>query len=167
MSHTSEPQSFHALYVEHGEWLRHWLRRKLGCREQAADIAQDTFVRLLAQRQQVRLSFPRGYLSRIARSLMIDQYRRRLLEQAYLDSLAAAPTPVAFCAEQREMIMQALVQIDKLLDGLGTRTREVFLLAQLDGLKHVEIARQLGLSTNTVSKHFVRAMTHCLLLMDD
>ena len=103
MSHTSEPQSFHALYAEHSEWLRHWLRRKLGCREQAADIAQDTFVRLLAQRQQVRLSFPRGYLSRIARSLMIDQYRRRLLEQAYLASLAAAPPPVSICAGQREI----------------------------------------------------------------
>ncbi|MNP84016.1 putative RNA polymerase sigma factor FecI [compost metagenome] len=59
------------------------------------------------------------------------------------------------------------MEIDRLLDGLGGRTREIFLLAQLDGLSYVEIGRHLNVSVNTVKKHAVRALTHCLLLADD
>lgn len=159
--------SVESLYSGHHRWLTHWLRRHVRCPEQAADLAQDTFMRLISQRKQVLLSHPRAYLSRIARSLMIDQYRRRMLEQAYLESLAAWPEPVEISPEERQVILETLMQVDTLLDGLGARTREIFLLAQLDGMRHVEIARQLGISPNTVSKHFVRAMTHCLLMMDD
>lgn len=166
MSSTHDAQALQQIYSDHHGWLQQWLRRKTGCREQAADLAQDTFVRLLAQRK-LELSHPRAYLSRIAQSLMIDQYRRRMLEQAYLDSLAAMPEPVEISPQQRSLILETLLQIDTLLDGLGERTREIFLMAQLDGMSHVAIARQLGVSANTVSKHFVRAMTHCLLLMED
>ncbi len=35
------------LYAEHHQWLTGWIRRKLGCDESAADLTQDTFVRLL------------------------------------------------------------------------------------------------------------------------
>ncbi|MNE80004.1 putative RNA polymerase sigma factor FecI [compost metagenome] len=98
---------------------------------------------------------------------MIDQFRRRLLEQAYLESLAALPEPVEISPQERNVILETLLQIDQMLDGLGPRTREIFLLAQLDGLSHVAIGRQLNLSANTVSKHFVRAMAHCLLLIGD
>ena len=59
------------------------------------------------------------------------------------------------------------MDIDRMLDGLGSRTREIFLMAQLHGLSYVEIGRRLQLSVNTVKKHASRALTHCLLLMDE
>lgn len=167
MPEPSSSQSLQQLYLDNHGWLQQWLRRKTGCREQAADLAQDTFMRLLSQRKVEELNQPRAYLSRIARSLMIDQFRRRLLEQAYLESLAALPEPVEISPQDRTIILETLLQIDQMLDRLGPRTREIFLLAQLDGLSHAAIGRQLNLSTNTVSKHFVRAMAHCLLLIGD
>ena len=75
------------LYRTHHSWLQGWLSRRVGCRENAADLAQDTFVRLLKSRQSTHLREPRAYLSSIARGLMIDQYRRRELERAYLESV--------------------------------------------------------------------------------
>ena len=39
------------LYQDHHGWLQGWLRRRLGCAENAADLAQDTFARLLASRR--------------------------------------------------------------------------------------------------------------------
>lgn len=156
-----------SLYLEHHDWLRVWLRKRLPCAEQAADLAQDTFVRVLASRQQEDLREPRAYLSSIARSLMIDGLRRRNLEQAYLEALAARPEPVDISPEQRALIIETLVEIDCMLDGLGARCREIFLLSQLDGLSQVQIGQRLGLSTNTVRKYVVRALTHCLLLIDD
>jgi RNA polymerase sigma factor (sigma-70 family) len=157
----------HQLYHDHHGWLQGWLRKRLGCADKASDLAQDTFVRLISQRNDPQLREPRAYLSTIARSLMIDLFRRRTLEQAYLETLATLPEQLEVSPEARSIIIETLLEIDALLDGLGSRGREIFLMAQLDGLSFVEIGRRLELSTNTVRKHFVRAMTHCLLLIED
>lgn len=157
----------HSLYENHHNWLCGWLKKRVGCSENAADLAQDTFIRVLTLRKAAELREPRAYLSSIARSLMIDLFRRRALEQAYLETLAAIPEPVDISPQTRALILETLMQIDRLLDGLGSRTREIFLLSQLDGLSYVEIGRRLNVSVNTVKKHAVRALTHCLLLLED
>jgi RNA polymerase sigma-70 factor (ECF subfamily) len=159
--------ALHTLYEDHHNWLCGWLRKRLGCVDHAADLAQDTFIRVLTQRRAPELREPRAYLSTVARSLMIDLFRRRAVEQAYLETLALIPEPVAFSPEARTLIIETLMEIDRLLDGLGSRTREIFLMAQLDGLSYVEIGRRLGVSVTTVKKHAVRALTHCLLLAED
>ncbi|MGO4003922.1 MULTISPECIES: sigma-70 family RNA polymerase sigma factor [Pseudomonas] len=163
----SHQHAVQTLYEDHHSWLCSWLRRRLGCSDHSADLAQDTFIRVLTQRKTLELREPRAYLSTIARSLMIDSFRRRSLEQAYLETLALSPEPLAVSPETRALILETLFEIDRLLDGLGERTREIFLLAQLDGLSYVEIGRRLNVSVNTVKKHAVRALTHCLLLAED
>ena len=160
-------KAVHSLYEDHHSWLCGWLRNRLGCVEHAADLAQDTFIRVLTLRKAAELREPRAYLSSVARSLMIDMFRRRALEQAYLEALAARPEGLDISPETRLQIIETLVEIDRLLDGLGSRTREIFLMAQLDGLSYVEIARRLDVSVTTVKKHAVRALTHCLLLVED
>lgn len=157
----------HTLYQDHHGWLCGWLRKRLGCVEHAADLAQDTFMRVLTLRQAHEVREPRAYLSTIARSLMIDMIRRRALEQAYLETLAALPEPLDISPEERALIIETLIEIDTLLDGLGGRTREIFLMSQLDGLSYVEIGRRLDVSVTTVKKHAARALTHCLLLLED
>ncbi|ARU89243.1 sigma-70 family RNA polymerase sigma factor [Pseudomonas sp. M30-35] len=160
-------QTLHSLYREHHAWLRLWLRKRLPCAESAADLAQDTFVRVLTSRKTQDLREPRAYLSSIARSLMIDGFRRRALENSYLETLALMPEPLEISPETRVLILETLLEIDRMLDNLGARGREIFLLAQLEGLSQVEIGRRLGVSTNTVRKHLVRALTQCLLLIED
>ncbi|WP_175649732.1 sigma-70 family RNA polymerase sigma factor [Pseudomonas sp. Marseille-P9899] len=160
-------KAVHSLYEDHHSWLCGWLRNRLGCVDHAADLAQDTFMRVLTLRKAAALREPRASLSTVARSLMIDMFRRRALEQAYLDARAARPEPVDISPETRLQIIETLMDIDRLLDGLGARTREIFLMAQLDGLSYVEIARRQDLSVTTVKKHAVRALTHCLLLVEE
>ncbi|MGK5061385.1 sigma-70 family RNA polymerase sigma factor [Janthinobacterium sp. LB3P112] len=155
------------LYSEHHAWLYGWLRGKLGNRAEAADLAQDTFLRLLGKREATPLAplrEPRGYLATIARGLLIDRYRRQALEQAYLEALAQQAEPASVCAETHAIIIETLLAIDRLLDRLGARTRAIFLLAQIEELSHVEISRRLGVSLPTVKKHLVRAYTECLVL---
>ncbi len=155
------------LYQHHHGWLYQLLRRKLGDAEYAADLAQDTFMRVLHADSLVEIREPRAYLSTIARGLMADMFRRRALEQAYLDALVAFPEPLTISPEQRLLVLETLMEIDRMLDGLGPRTRDIFLLAQLEGLTYPAIGQQLGVSITTVKKHMVRAMTHCLILLDD
>lgn len=160
-------QTVHTLYADHHHWLCGWLRKRLGCVDHAADMAQDTFIRVLTQRKVPELREPRAYLSSIARSLMIDMFRRRTLEHAYMETLASRPEALDISPETRLLIIETLLEIDRILDGLGTRTRQIFLMAQLDGLSYVEIGRQLQVSVNTVKKHAVRALMHCLLATEE
>lgn len=159
--------ALHLLYSEHNGWLKSWLRARLGNASDAADLAQDTFVRLLASRDVEQIREPRTYLSAIARALMIDKFRRRALEQAYCEALALHPEPMDISPEKRLLILETLVAIDSMLDGLGERTRQIFLSVQLEGLSYVATGKRLGVSVTTVKKHVIRAMTHCLLLTED
>lgn len=155
------------LYSEHHGWLRAWLRARLGNSSDAADLAQDTFLRVLTARNAEAIREPRTYLSAIARALMIDRFRRQAVEQAYLDVLALRPEPLDISPETRLSILETLTAIDAMLDGLGERTRQIFLAVQLEGLSYIATAERLAVSVTTVKKHMIRAMTQCLLLMED
>lgn len=152
------------LYRTHHSWLHGWLSRRIGCRENAADLAQDTFVRVLKSRQTSPLREPRAYLSSIARGLLIDQYRRRELERAYLESIALLPEQEVPSAESRLMILDALERIDRMLDQLKPRVRQAFLFAQLDGLTCAAIAERLSVSRATVERDLSQALQHCYRL---
>ncbi len=164
----------HTLYADHHPWLQGWLRKKLGNAFDAADLAQDTFVRLLnapghtpekqANGQDWQLHEPRAYLTVVAQRLMANLYRRRALEQAYLDALAHLAAQHAPSAEQQAIVLETLQAIDSLLDGLPPPVRSAFLLAQLEGLGYADIARQLAVSERTVKRYMVQAMARCILL---
>ncbi|MGK9066438.1 sigma-70 family RNA polymerase sigma factor [Stutzerimonas chloritidismutans] len=156
--------SLDVLYGAHHGWLQSWLRRTVGCSQQAADLAQDTFVRLLVRGKPVNDQAPRALLTRIARGLVIDQWRRDALERAYIEALASLPEASHPSPEVRHEALQSLERIARLLDGLKPVVREAFLLYQLGGLTHVQVGRQLGVSSRTVERHVANALLHCYRL---
>lgn len=157
----------HKLYSDYNGWLNNWLRVRLGNSSDAADLAQDTFVRVLSARNVEAIREPRTYLSAIARALMIDKFRRRAVEQAYVDALAQRPEALEVSPETRLLILETLTAIDTMLDALGERTRHIFLAVQLEGLSYIATAERLNVSVTTVKKHMIRAMTQCLLQVED
>ena len=164
-------QTLHTLYSDHHGWLQGWLRKKLGCTQSAQDLAHDTFVRLIAAPDAARrvadIRVPRDYLTAIARRVMIDYFRRRTLERAYLEALALAPEAEGISPEQRSIILETLCEIDAMLDGLGAKPKQAFLMSQLEGLTYAEIARRLEVSVSSVNKYMARAIERCLLAMLD
>ena len=158
--------ALHQLYSDHNSWLKGWLRVRLGNAADASDLAQDTFIRVMTARSTAPSREPRGYLSAIARSLLIDKSRRRAIELAYLQALALRPEPVEVSPEVRLSIIEMLMAIDSLLDDLGPRTREIFLAVQLEGLNYVAAGERFGVSVTTVKNHLIHAMTQCLLLVE-
>jgi len=152
------------LYCDHYGWLNGWLRKRLGNAFDAADLTQDTFVRVLKARSALEIREPRPYLSRIAKGLLIDLLRRRSLEQAYLDALANLPEAHHPSLEEQAIVLQALVEIDRLLQGLGPKVKQVFILSQFDGLTYPQIAEHLGISLRSVNNYMAKAMEHCCLM---
>ena len=157
----SNPPSLHALYSDHHGWLQGWLRKKLGNAHDAADLAHDTFLRIMAREQSIVLREPRAFLLTVAQGVMSNFLRRRKIEQAYLEALAALPEPTHPDPESCALVLEALLEIDRLLDGLPRRARQIFLMAQVDGMTQAAIAQELGLSLPTVRRDLVRAIAHC------
>ena len=164
---TLHDNSAATLYSDHHGWLHGWLRRKMGNAGDAADLAHDTFVRVLTRSspaQAPALRAPRAYLGTIARGLMADFFRRKDVERAHLDALAALPDVHQPSPETRAIMLEALVAIDTMLDGLKPQVRQAFLLSQLDGLTYEQIAVELGVTRRTVGNHMCKAIEHCYLL---
>ena len=158
-----------ALYLSHHPWLVRWLQRRLGCVDTAADLAQDTFVRLLRRPRSVRYSKgsdnrARAYLGTIANGLCIDHWRRRDVERALLEALAARPQAEEPAPEHRLLVIEALLAFDAMLRQLPDRVADAFILSQVEGLTYREIGGRLGVSERMVKKYMARAVLHCAMM---
>lgn len=156
---------FSHFYREHHSWLRDWLRRRLGNGWDAADLAHDAFIRvLLKPRAFDSFDGARAYLSTVANGLCIDLWRRRQIEQAWLDALAAKPEAEIPSAEHHAAVIEALCEIDAMLSRLPVRVASAFTLAMMYGMTDREVAERLGVSDRMVRKYMAQAMLHCLAL---
>ena len=114
---SQESLSVGTLYSEYHGWLHRSLQRRLGDADDAADLAHDAFIRLLARPRELNHRSARAYLSRMARGLCVDLWRRREVEQAWLETLARHPEQ-APSAEQQTAALEALVEVDTMLKRL-------------------------------------------------
>lgn len=153
------------LYVDHHGWLQSWLRNRLGNSHQAADVAHDTFLRLLVSRRLPEVEQGRSFLLQIARNLVIDQWRRQRIEQAYLQTLVGADEAASISLEERAVIIETLMRIDRMLDHLPTNVRVALLMSQFEGLSYNDIAARLGVSLSSVQKYMTRAIQACYEVM--
>ncbi|WP_350577801.1 sigma-70 family RNA polymerase sigma factor [Pseudomonas sp. HY2-MNA-CIBAN-0224] len=157
-------QTLHALYRDHNGWLQNWLKRRLGNAWDAADLSQDTFLRVLASAQPLaEVHEPRAYLLTVGKRLLSNFYARRSLEQAYLQALAQLPEESMPSPEQRWLLLETLQALDELLDGMAGVVRRAFLWSQLEGLGYREIAERLKVSERTVKRYMAQAYEHCLI----
>lgn len=163
----SKQQQFSTLYQQHQSWLYHWLFRKLGCSEHAADLAHDTWIRLLKQDNVIFIQQPRPYLATIAKGLMIDCLRRYRIEQSYLDALKDYPEQDAPSPETQYLIVETLMRLDQALSALPSPAKQAFLMSRLEGKKYKDIAKQLDLSVSSVEKYIAKALLTCLLVLQD
>lgn len=162
MSAAAAPADFVAeLYQDHHRWLVGWLRKKLGCAHRAADVAHDTFLRLLAREDALAVHEPRAFLTTVAQRVLANHWRREGIERAYLETLAHMPQALAPSPEERAILLETLFEIDRLLDGLPVPVKRAFLHAQLDGMSHGEIGAALGISITTVKRYLLRAGAQC------
>ncbi|KJK24164.1 RNA polymerase sigma factor [Burkholderiaceae bacterium 16] len=154
-------QEIHHLYSDHHGWLRGWLRRKLGNAMDAADLAHDTYLRVLVSGAAPRPDQSRRYLTQIANGLVVDLYRRRRIESAYLATIADLPEAQSPSPETRALVLETLIEIDTILDRLAPKARRALLLCKLEGLSYREIAAQLGVSVSSVEKYIASALVAC------
>jgi RNA polymerase sigma-70 factor (ECF subfamily) len=151
----------------YGELLR-FFTAKLGCREQASDVVQDTFLRVRGLSDLESVVQPRAFLYKTALNLSVDLFRRQRIRAERITQLetteelpspATRPDDVVEAKERVQLLQNAIAE-------LPPKCRQVFLLHKFMELSHAEIAARLGISKNMVEKHVMKAMTHCRRRVD-
>jgi RNA polymerase sigma-70 factor (ECF subfamily) len=148
-----------SIFREHYAWLRDQMRRHAGSHHGAEDVASEAFVHLAQHRDLDQVREPRALLTTIAKRVLFETWRRRDLEQAYLETLALAPQPTYPSPEEQALVVEALLAVDAALDALPEKVRRAFLFSQLDAMTYAEIGKELGVSASMVRQYMSRALT--------
>lgn len=155
------------LFREHNEALVNFLALRLRSVQEAKEVAQEAYVRLLQLQRQDTASFLRAYLFRIASNLAIDRARRRNTETRFNRAeLFEELTSSADEPERRTMGVEELSLVWGYLGELPESVRRAFLLFRLEELSQEEIAARLGVTDRMVRKYITRALMHCRLRLD-
>ena len=172
MSEEDDKAKFINALIEHyGPNLERYLTRKLDNPADAAEVAQEAFLRIYRLQHPERLDNVRAFLFQVASNLAVDQLRRRSLhlrflraesrelgvfESGNLNATAASPEQIIAAKEK-------LARIYQVIDALPERCRQAFLLHRNSGMSYSEIAQELGVSVSSVEKYILQALKQCRL----
>jgi len=143
------------------------VRRVLRGTNDAEDMLHSAFIRFAEYRDREAVANPAAFLVRTATNLAVDERRRRLRRES--PSTAVEMMEVA---DEQPMQTERLAARERLenvlagLDTLGARTREIFLMHRIGGLKHRDIAVRLGITVSAVEKHVAKASLFLLSWTD-
>ena len=151
-------------FQQHYTALLQFLMRQLQDTELAADVAQETYLRLVAMGEpEQQIEQPRAFIFRIASNLAIDQQRReaRHSQRRAPEELACDETDRRLCTETIHLARERLSQLDTALAELPPNCAQALMLSRLDGLSYAEISQQLGVSQSMVARYIAQALKHC------
>jgi RNA polymerase sigma-70 factor (ECF subfamily) len=146
--------------MPHFRRLEKLLRRRGRTREEAEDLIQEAFLRVKIYCDQGgEVKVPEAFLVRTVLNLARDAralehrelYVKEPVETLVIADAAAAPDEV-LAAEDR------LKELERTLDAINPRTREVFFMHRVDGLSYAQIADHFDVSVSAIEKHIARAM---------
>lgn len=146
-------------FFEHYEELIGTWTRRLRNRQQAEDLAHDTFVRVL-ESSASEVAQPRAYLHQTARNIAVDAYRREDRREALTLQAVDQSAPHSGDPEHYMHAIQLADSIERALAELPLNCRKIFIWQKIEGLTQQEIAERLGLSKNMVEKYMIRTLRH-------
>lgn len=141
---------------KHHAALVRFLTLRTGSREDAKEVAQEAYAKLLALDRPDTISFLAGYLWRVATNLAVDRKRRRDLGERF--SVDTADEEHEPSSESVVDARQRLAIIDRAMRELPPKCRQAFSLRVLKGLTFEEVGREMGMSDRQAKTYVARAL---------
>lgn len=161
-----DQQAFVAAIVrDHGRRLLRYLASRLrNAPADAADLAQEVYLRLLRMPRHETVRSPQAYLFTIAQHVLYEHYMARSAMPEALQMTEALAEQEAYIEEDataRIEARQRLQQIDAALRQVPPRAYATFVLHRRYGYSLEEIAAHFGVSRPMVKKYLAKAVMHC------
>jgi len=144
--------------------LHRFLVFKLSNKEDASDLMQEAYLRLIRIEKPELIRHPEVYLFRIASNLVGEFFLKRKHSPKALnieDIVDTGEDSDKGAFVESAYYKQELNDLECVFGDLPPLYREVIMLRKRDGLSHNEIAERLQISTHTVHKYMTRALAKC------
>jgi RNA polymerase sigma-70 factor (ECF subfamily) len=158
------PLSVKELMARYHNSLLSFLRPRLRVADDAADVAQEAYIRMLQYEGSSEIRSPSSLLFRVAINVANDLSRleqvRHASDHCSLDDLEIDS---GLAEPEREVAAgQELDRLYRTIEGLPPKCRMVFLMSRVQGMTYPQIARQCGISVKMVEKHISHALMVCM-----
>jgi RNA polymerase sigma factor (sigma-70 family) len=159
------------LFREHNRVLVAYLAARLRSEQEAKEVAQEAYVRLLQLHEPGAPSLLRAYLFKTATNLAIDRIRHRRIRQRAEEQqeLFAELTPTSAEFNDPAELLLMREQADRLLGylrELPAKCQRVFTLHRFEGVSQREAGARLGFSERMVRRYVTYAMLYCHLRLE-
>lgn len=149
------------LFEEHNQNLLRFVMARLRSPQEAREIAQEAYVRLLNLEDDNTVSYLRSYLYRIAANLVNDRIkqretRARLRNLAFFEDDKFSPGPESVLKAR-----QGLDLVNRAISSLPSKCRQAFLLNKVHDLTIQDTAERMGISKRMVCLYVARALARC------
>lgn len=153
--------AFEKLYFSYSKRLYNFAFNILKCKEDAEGIVQNVFTKIWETRSEINteLSFG-GYIFRIAKNMMLNQLKKKIIEKEYLNYLLATPEDTSLPVEQEVNFMELSMEIERIINELPEKRSKIFRLSREEGLTYREIAEKMDISVNTVNTQISKSLEY-------
>jgi len=152
-----------ALFQRHNDELVRYLTGHLKSHDEAVEVAQEAYVRLLGLDDATTIGFLRAFLFRTATNIAIDRQRKHGRAQAYVAHEAAdlSSQIFGFTPEREVAGKQSLQRVVDCIEGLPAKCKYAFVEFKFKHRDYNAIAEDMGVSSSMVRKYVIRAIVHC------
>jgi RNA polymerase sigma-70 factor (ECF subfamily) len=152
-------KAFDKLFAGYGKRLYHFAYGYLKSKEEAEEVVQEVFLRIWRNRKHLNpdLSF-KAYLFKIAYHYILELFEHLNRENAHKHQIIEESLVFTDQTNDRLNYQILLEKVEKLIEKLPSRQKEILLKRKKEGIPVKEIAKQLGISPKTVENHLTEAI---------
>ncbi|MEL7120616.1 MAG: sigma-70 family RNA polymerase sigma factor [Bacteroidota bacterium] len=155
--HSGDRKSFEGLYKAFHKRVYFFSLKSTQNEIEAEDLTQTIFIKIWENRSKLSLSIPlETQVFKIARTTTIDFYRAKTAQQKLLHKYKELNGHSV--SDETESIKPKLDSLNRAIEELPKKRKEIFKLSRYHGLTHEEIAQELSISKNTVHVQISKAL---------
>ncbi|WP_440906340.1 RNA polymerase sigma factor (plasmid) [Catenovulum sp. SX2] len=151
------------IFLENNAFLKKFLRQFMSCEQDVEDIVQEVYIKAHLAEKNTDIKQPKAFMFQIAKNLAIDELSKhyRTVTHYLDDCIASVPTERTATMESEAEATESLRVYCEAIEQLPVKTRKIYIMRKVSGLKHKEIAKKLNISVSSVEKHLELAGAFC------
>ena len=154
-----DEDAFCTLYTHYKDKLLYFAVKFLKSDDFAEDVLQDVFTHIWTGREMINPDIPfSSYLYTIVRNRVLNELRSLKQQNLLKEEMIVASLDYSDTTQQQILSNDLQAIIQKALDTMTPRQREVFALSREGQLSYKEIAQKLDISVNTVHEHITASL---------
>ena len=151
------------LFADRGDDLLRYLTSRMPNADDARELAQEAYLRLLRRNRKELVRHPEAYLFRIAANLMYEHWlKTRPESESRSDAIDPEMLESEDLSTERTVAQEQSVDaLERVLRVMPPMRQKVVLMHRRDGMTYSEISAELGISVGMVKKHLAKGLARC------